>query len=559
VKIPVLGAVFLLFLAMAHGEEQTKALRVSIVQENFNFTANCRSYSSGSLTYQVKGDPTTAGLYSMAVSVSSAQVNAASFTTGSSRKAEGVGSATEIIRQFDQNNQPVYKTIVGTAKWTVRESGATASFSLDFTPKADDPNKDLAVDANETIDAKKVFMYVGTGPVVDVRSAYMSGPTKLTVQIGRLHQDEGRVRVFLIDNRIPNPIRGLWKDLRAQYVYGRAYDDLEFDLAELGVKRFSDTFSGSVSVELTSPLTTSQATYRSLLIRIPIVLVPGIFNGNGGLAKVQPAPDLLYDLDTAYFKLGNTLGNYYSIDPRYPTVGAVEYVTSSETLKSAATKVALKVNAMLAATYSDRCIIVAHSKGSLVSRQYVQSIDKGKRVKLIAMLGGPHAGSAAAVMAHNNVAAPAVLALLNQLGSNLINLFPTDPALWSGKAWTLTNPINTELQALNALPWPKATFPIVAYTDSVATPALLDAKGEKIMANGGLVGGDRVVPYWSAMGMGFNPKTKSTYYLKCFDPFQGGTIPMQIRITMSGAVPHSGMWGSTDIWKQLKFWLGILL
>lgn len=391
---------------------------------------------------------------------------------------------------------------------------------------------------------------------MQIRDVYMQGPHKLYVQFTRLFEDEAQVYLSLVDNRRSFPVKSALYDLAAQYKPKRGDDTIGFDLETLGIQRFSSDFQGSVTIHLLNKVVGAwDSETQAVTVRIPIVMVPGIFNGQGGIKAVQDAITTLTAIDYKNFLSQNTMGNRYGLNPTYPILSAVTYNTSSDSFAAGARGVQTAVTEALANTYSDKCILVCHSKGGLVGRYFVQAIDKGKTVSMIVMIGTPHSGSAAAVLKENDYSAFNELLLwcLNGIGSDLHNLYPVDLCLLNlNTGWEVPTPVNAELNALNSLPWPNATSPLAVYTASSAfTPALLIYPGNGIIPSG-LVAGDGMVPDWSAMGMRYNPLTKTTSPLPCFDFLKGGTPLTTISVTLPGVVPHAGMLGNQAVWDSLK-------
>ncbi len=92
--------------------------------------------------------------------------------------------------------------------------------------------------------------------------------------------------------------------------------------------------------------------------------------------------------------------------------------------------------------------IVAHSKGGLIARYYVQNLNGAKRVRHLVTLGTPHRGTWVAAMA-----LPAI-------------------GWWARSLWQMT-PVSPFIRELSKQPWPEAVklISIASEADWVAPPA----------------------------------------------------------------------------------------
>src|SRR6185295_19061830 len=103
------------------------------------------------------------------------------------------------------------------------------------------------------------------------------------------------------------------------------------------------------------------------VVLLPVVVIPGIFNGTGGDHTYPTLENTLKSISLG----ANTFGEPYRLRTDatgYPTLYTLSYQTTSSTFLDGASQLDLLINEVKSRTWADRINVVTHSKGGLVAR-----------------------------------------------------------------------------------------------------------------------------------------------------------------------------------------------
>lgn len=290
------------------------------------------------------------------------------------------------------------------------------------------------------------------------------------------------------------------------------------DLKKAGVPRFKDNqrFTITESYEDNGNVEDN----RDGVILLPVVLVPGIGALSGTtigelLNDDHPGggqgtfPEFETYLTSQSLSLVKTIyGDGYSTAGPYQTLYTLTYVRNIASFSDGAQALANQITNIVAEssveTYADRVNIVTHSKGGLVTRQYLTNLgDKARDVvKQVILTVPPNLGSPLAVAGR--------IVLLNQYDYR--NLTPTYP--WFRPVQRLSSyfklPPNPELDSLNRQRLPSGIDYALIYSRAFhyrlgyTTPETFTA-ATLFSSHFTFDEGDGVVPWFSQLGLQFDP------------------------------------------------------
>jgi hypothetical protein len=266
---------------------------------------------------------------------------------------------------------------------------------------------------------------------------------------------------------------------------GTQAQSLFLDLSVNNVARFTDNARFFITPGLTEGAAACTSSPQIAAVLLPVVIIPGIFNGSGG--------DGTYPTLEATLKavsLGpNVLGAPYELrsDPTgYPTLYTLSYATTTSTFLAGASQLDLLINQVKSLTWADKVNVVTHSKGGLVARQYLVSFASGPtNLNQLIMAVPPNSGSVWATFA------------------GLRNMYP----VWKWVRAAATDPFvftpNSELADLNARPLPNNVKYAIFY--SVMQATAFTRTGTSSPFQLGRILGDGIVPGFSMLGWIIDP------------------------------------------------------
>lgn len=310
---------------------------------------------------------------------------------------------------------------------------------------------------------------------------------------------------------------------------------VNIDLQAQGVPRFSKNEIFTVEAAVYADGGDSVTDEKQAVILLPIVVVPGIDPGPFG-GESFGGDGTFHDLE-ANFKVysknklltGNLLGDGYSLvgdqtnaELSYPTLYTVSYNRNNSTFAQGADAISnLVASTIKQKTYADAINLVGHSKGCLVSRQYLATSSQPAKVNKLIMCQGPHLGSLWALLGIN-------------FGYNFRNLYPLWPCLQSVTLKKTTPFIfpplpmyNTELNDLNGQQLPLDTKYEIIYSTSVKNTPYTKSIHTSSSQSGTAVNpidGDLIVPAFSQLGIARNPNVLIGPF-PLIPAFQGVPIP----------------------------------
>jgi Alpha/beta hydrolase of unknown function (DUF900) len=177
---------------------------------------------------------------------------------------------------------------------------------------------------------------------------------------------------------------------------------LDIDLAASDVPRFGDNVFFEVTARASEEGHEGVARARAGIL-LPVVIVPGI---RPFWWTPRPTFDrlinYLVDKSAADLRLFGYLGDGYLRDmttPSYPTVFVLNYEVNRNSFTRGAIRLDNLIRSILKRTYAARVNIIGHSKGGLVSRQYlvgdpVTGLESGaETVAGVIMAAVPNLGS----------------------------------------------------------------------------------------------------------------------------------------------------------------------
>ncbi|MGI4791083.1 MAG: choice-of-anchor Q domain-containing protein [Janthinobacterium lividum] len=293
------------------------------------------------------------------------------------------------------------------------------------------------------------------------------------------------------------------------------------DLKKAGVPRFRN--NQRFTITETYQDTGNVADKKDGVILLPVVLVPGIgpLSGTiigqlmnddhpGGGPGTFPGFEKYLTAQSLNLVKG-VFGNGYSTMGPYQTLYTLTYVRNVESFSDGSNKLANQINTIIAnsslETYADRVNIVTHSKGGLVTRQYLADIGKksGSQspsdvVKQVILTVPPNLGSPLAVAGR-----------ITSTSYDYRNLSPT-------YNWFRTTQIGkyfrilpiSDLDNLNQQRLPEGIQYSIMYSRTfhyylgVKTPTTYTALA-LFGQHFGFDDGDGVVPWFSHLGLQFDP------------------------------------------------------
>ena len=288
------------------------------------------------------------------------------------------------------------------------------------------------------------------------------------------------------------------------------------NLAQNQVPRFTTNTQVSVTATGIDGQSSCQGT-SAAVIRLPVVVVPGILNGSGGdhtfptlenfLTTLSPSSPNVLEQPYA-LRQNPEAGTCGSIGTEvYPTLFTLSYDTSGSTFTEGARPLGICIDDIARLTYADKVSIVAHSKGGLVARAYLfrqilPTVDR------LVLAGTPNAGALKA----------AWVELLGDKFVRLSDLLPVWP--WQRKTASESfgipaGEINAELDNLNGERLPSNVSYTIIYSSSVPTQLTRTGK-HPLPFQFGLEPGDGVVPDFSAQGFIVDPNNNDETQIPAF-------------------------------------------
>jgi hypothetical protein len=319
-----------------------------------------------------------------------------------------------------------------------------------------------------------------------------------------------------------------------------------FDLVAKGIHRFTDNVTLSVISAQSENGNACIGTPRDAIVLLPVVIVPGIFNGDGGDGRFPILENtlrlVLSDLSTPPlgegYRLRTDVIGYPTVG--YPTLYTLSYRTSTASFQEAAVDLNALLNQIKTLCYADNVNIVTHSKGGLVARQYLVGGYSSVGVTKLIMTVPPNLG---ALEASWTAVDPTGLKL------DLRNLLPVWP--WTRKVptdpFSTAKPANKELDALNRLLLPQTAVYTIIYSNSVPSTDFTETdtklKGMTVTIRT-FTPGDGVVPTFSMLGLQVDPNNPTAPTL--IPAFTG--VPMTL-IPIPGA--HIGYLEQPAVMQQI--------
>jgi hypothetical protein len=284
-----------------------------------------------------------------------------------------------------------------------------------------------------------------------------------------------------------------------------------FDLATQNIPRFNDNTNFVVTSAKDENGNACTGAPQNAVVLLPVVIIPGIFSGDGGDGTF---PDLELTLRTVFagygllgarcsvcksYQLTTDVVGYPTIG--YPTLYTLSYRTSSSSFHEAAIDLNALLKQIKTATYADKVNIVTHSKGGLVARQYLVGRINNVGVNQLIMTVPPNLGATGASWANLDPTG---------LKVNLSNLLPVWP--WTRSTvlddFVTAKPFNKELDDLNQQPLPPDVVYTLIYSSSY--PTVFTQTGSIIKKSPvplvfDFKPGDGVVPTFSMLGLKEDP------------------------------------------------------
>lgn len=247
----------------------------------------------------------------------------------------------------------------------------------------------------------------------------------------------------------------------------------------------------------------SCGTSASAAILLPVIIVPGILNGDAGDGTFPILEDSLTHLTPANLALPNyvlrkhpEIGTCASLDQpdeAYPTLYTLSYHTNTATFADGADVLGQCIEAVQGLTHAANVNIVSHSKGGLISRQFLEekkSLVDAAPVDQLIMAVTPNEGALE----------PAWASLTGNLIVRLGDLLPVWP--WHRRrasAEFVATPVNKALDELNSRPLPSNVQYTILFSGSEDTDF---TRTNFTLAS---TPGDGIVPAFSALGMVVDP------------------------------------------------------
>lgn len=279
---------------------------------------------------------------------------------------------------------------------------------------------------------------------ITIVSAFMRSAEEVEILLDRqFGEAPASVAVELTVDGVPYPLR-----TPVQLPSSDGPEPFVFNLATSGqtaVPRF--TRNSRLTIRASATLDDGEVLEdtHSMLVLLPVVLVPGLNNGSGGFTHLQGIRDAIQQQSQELLDTEQLLGEPYRTmedATSYPTLFALEYATNTDSFAVGSQKLQSLVGFALSRTYAARVNLVGYSKGALVARQFVVSGDNARSVHQFIMCAAPNTGSVAAYFQDFFVGDPT-------------NLYPTWPWLkQTPQSHNYRVTPNRELVDLNRVPLP---------------------------------------------------------------------------------------------------------
>jgi hypothetical protein len=276
---------------------------------------------------------------------------------------------------------------------------------------------------------------------------------------------------------------------------GTQSKSLFLDLAANSVPRFTGNAHFSVTAGMSESVNACTGSSQAAIVLLPVVLIPGILNGNGGDAAFPVLEPFMINTSGALLTQSGTLGEPYKLtssSTSYPTLYAVVYDTTNDSFDHGASRLSSLINQIKTLTYADRVNLIAHSKGGLVGRQYIVSSPGSLAVNQFIMCETPNAG---AIIAFGS----------SQLDAALRNLAPVWAWERENQSQQFRGTPNPELDNLNRQVLPRDLRLSILYSTSVLTPVSRTGVLALMTFNYEYLGGDGLVPAFSMLGFNIDP------------------------------------------------------
>jgi hypothetical protein len=351
--------------------------------------------------------------------------------------------------------------------------------------------------------------------------------------------------------------------LNAQ-VFGSAKMSITLDLNAKQVPRFLDDQKFKLSFTLKRNDNSECKDEKIVYILLPVVLVSGIqpfylsYETGYGWG--------VFPILTKYFETTSEndlknlgyLGNKYVLHPfddsnngGYQTIYYAKYRVNLARLPEASRDIQKATEIAFQNTYASKCYMVAHSKGVLAARKFIQNYSAGgvHPVKELFAAQGPNTGSYYGALQR----------IEGWLYPELLPTWPTKAITTAGvltkPRWVIEPPFNSDLLILNnsdpmfpssiplhLLVTPQVTLETKAYVGStyVVVPNLFPYLPNNVYLSENVYSiGDEVVPLFSQLGRNYNPNMG----LRADDPnFDAYALPLvrTLRDANIDVMPLSG-------------------
>lgn len=307
------------------------------------------------------------------------------------------------------------------------------------------------------------------------------------------------------------------RTIQAFIAFQRGRDELiQIPFSTITPQRFSSRIKVTGNLSFGGSSSFTETNY----IPLPIVLVPGIdflrTKPDGGDGTWTDLEGYLRSLDKYHYHLRS------DDDPdnpvpgalvRYPTLSTLIYNRNVDGFTAAASKLKTEIDLVKATTYADKVLVIAHSKGTLVCRQYFANYGSSS-IRAALLVQGPHTGSVLSKFT--------MLGNYFPVGGNYENLYPTYPSVESVTAKNnisyTYSPKNIELDALNNnLSSMPTDIPIWLGVTRSYNTHFIHRVNSLTGPSGNKVHGDLVVPEFSQIGQTIDPATKMTVDVPAFE------------------------------------------
>ena len=193
-------------------------------------------------------------------------------------------------------------------------------------------------------------------------------------------------------------------------------DFADYDGNGNSVPRFTSNEKFPMTVQATfDDGTSSKPDSQDAAILLPVVMVPGIFSGDGG-DKSFPGVVSLFTSNGYQLRSG-----FPDPQAHYPTLYTLNYSSTSSSFAQGANALNQLISGkdgVFDRTWADKVNIVGHSKGGLVARKFLQTYGSAAgQVKELVTAESPHLGASIA----------AINAFVPNLFLDITNLYPVWP------------------------------------------------------------------------------------------------------------------------------------